>query len=152
MTSMMEVLYELPTGHPHDFLILVHSNSGDEAFKSAGHLPEFLLDPDLGHAYEPNKTAFNRAHDTKDVMWSWLEHPDNKSHLVRFGAAMNGLKNMVSENAILEGLVTLRSIHHIPLSHFKNTEFHRIPLGAPSSRFAGCRCRRRRWIAILYAR
>ena len=110
MTSMMEVLYELPTGHPHDFLILVHSNSSDECFKSAGHLPEVLLDPELGHAYEPNRTAFSRAHNTKDVMWSWYEHPDNRSYLVRFGAAMNGLKNASSANAILEGWVTLRYI------------------------------------------
>ncbi|KAI0278950.1 hypothetical protein BGY98DRAFT_1096446 [Russula aff. rugulosa BPL654] len=77
--------------------------NGDEAFKSASRLTEVLLDPELGHACEPNKTAFNRAHNTKEAMWSWLEHPDNRSHLVRFGAAMNGLKNTSHENAILEG-------------------------------------------------
>ncbi|KAF8498100.1 S-adenosyl-L-methionine-dependent methyltransferase [Russula emetica] len=76
---------------------------GDEGFKSSSHLTEVLLDPELGHAYEPNKAAFNRAHNTKEVMWSWLEHPDNRSHLVRFGAAMNGLKNASPANAILEG-------------------------------------------------
>ena len=106
----MEVLYELLTGFFYDILILVHFNSGDECFKSSSHLPEVLLDPDLGHAYEPNKTAFNRAHNTKEVMWSWHEHPDNRSYLVRFGAAMNGLKNASSANAILEGWVTLRYI------------------------------------------
>ncbi|KAI0278946.1 S-adenosyl-L-methionine-dependent methyltransferase, partial [Russula aff. rugulosa BPL654] len=75
----------------------------DEGFKSASQLIEVLLDPELGHACEPNKTAFNRAHDTKEVIWSWLEHPDNRSYLLRFGAAMNGLKNISPANAILEG-------------------------------------------------
>ncbi|KAF8498128.1 O-methyltransferase, partial [Russula emetica] len=51
----------------------------DECFKSSSHLAEVLLDPELGHAYEPNKTAF---YNTKEVMWSWLEHPDNRSHLL----------------------------------------------------------------------
>ena len=113
----MEVLYELPTGRSHCCLILVHFNSSDESFKSASHLPEVLLDPELGHAYEPNKTAFNRAHNTKEVMWRWYEHPDNRLYLIRFGAAMNGLKNASSENAILEGLVSLCCIYCMPPSH-----------------------------------
>jgi methylase of polypeptide subunit release factors len=36
-------------------------------------------------------------------MWNWLELPDNKLRLARFGAAMNGLKNASPTNAILEG-------------------------------------------------
>ncbi|KAI0278948.1 S-adenosyl-L-methionine-dependent methyltransferase [Russula aff. rugulosa BPL654] len=75
----------------------------DEGFKSSSYLTEVLLDPELGHAYEPNKTAFNRAHNTKEPLWSWLEHPDNRSRLVRLGAGMNGLKNISSANAILGG-------------------------------------------------
>jgi len=101
----------------------VHFNSTDEAFKSSSHLTEALLDPELGHAYEPNKAAFNRAHNTKEVMWSWFEHPDNRSQLVRFGAAMNGMKNASPANTILEGLVTLRCIHCIPPSHLWKIKF-----------------------------
>ena len=119
MTSIVEAKYELLTSseRSHGILILMHFNSCDEGFKSSSHLTEVLLDPELGHAYEPNKTAFNRAHNTKESIWSWFEHPDNRSHLVRLGAAMNGLKNASSANVILEGLVSLCCIHRIPPSH-----------------------------------
>jgi hypothetical protein len=98
-----------PTGRSHSYsiLILLHFNSTDETFKSSSYVTETFLDPELGHAYESNKTAFNRAYRTKEEMWSWIEHPENRSHLVRFGAAMNGMKNAFPENAVLEGQVTL---------------------------------------------
>ncbi|KAH9971123.1 S-adenosyl-L-methionine-dependent methyltransferase [Lactifluus volemus] len=75
----------------------------DEGFKSSAHLPETLLDPDFAHANEANKTAMNKAFGYDGDMWSWFEAPENRSRLVRFGAAMTGLKNMSSPNAILEG-------------------------------------------------
>ncbi|KAF8467041.1 S-adenosyl-L-methionine-dependent methyltransferase [Russula ochroleuca] len=75
----------------------------DMAFKSSSYLTETLLDPELGHACEPNKAAFNRAYNVKEVLWSWFERPENRLHLVRFGAAMNGSKNASPANAILEG-------------------------------------------------
>jgi len=91
-------------------------NSLDEGFKSSSHLTETLLDPELGHAYEANKTAFNKAHNVKEDMWTWLEAPDNRLRLARFGAGMNGVKNMTPPEAILEGSVTLGSFctpsHH----------------------------------------
>ncbi|KAF8471570.1 hypothetical protein DFH94DRAFT_684737 [Russula ochroleuca] len=71
----------------------------DEGFKSSSYLTETLLDLELGHAYESNKTAFNNV---KEDMWSWLELPD-KLRISRFGAAMNDLKNASPDNAILEG-------------------------------------------------
>ena len=119
----MEVEYGLLTGLSSQYSCpdAFHIISTDEPFKSASHLTEVLLDPELGHAYEPNKTAFNRAYNTKEDMWSWFEHPDNRSHLVRFGAAMNGLKNMSPANAILEGLVT---IHWASPSH--SLDYYRI--------------------------
>ena len=73
-------------------------------FKSSSYLTETLLDPELGHAYEPNRTAFNKAHNVEEEMWSWLERPDNRLRLARFGAAMNGLKNATPANVVLEGL------------------------------------------------
>ena len=91
-------------------------NSLDEGFKSSSYLTETLLDPELGHAYEANKTAFNKAHNVKEDMWTWLEAPDNRLRLARFGAGMNGVKNMTPPEAILEGSVTLGSFctpsHH----------------------------------------
>jgi len=75
----------------------------DEGFKSSSYLPETLLDPELGHAFQPNKTAFNKAFNAKEDFWSWIEGPNNRQRLTRFGAAMNGMKNMTSLDAILRG-------------------------------------------------
>ena len=80
----------------------------DEGFKSSSYLTETLLDPELGHANETNKTAFNKALNTEEDFWSWLEGPDNRLRLARFGAAMNGLGNMTPAESILEGSVTSR--------------------------------------------
>jgi len=81
---------------------LTYFCSLDEGFKSSSYLTEALLDPELGHSSEANKAAFNKAHNTKEDMWSWLERPDNGLRLTRFGAAMNGLRNMASTDAILK--------------------------------------------------
>ncbi|KAI0265261.1 S-adenosyl-L-methionine-dependent methyltransferase [Russula aff. rugulosa BPL654] len=75
----------------------------DEGFKTSSYLTETLLDPEFGHAYESNKTAFNKAFNVKEDVWTWFEAPENKLRLTRFGAAMNGLKNMTPVGAILEG-------------------------------------------------
>ena len=55
----------------------MHIHSLDEAFKSSSYLTETLLDSELGHSYEANKTAFNKSHNVKDDLWNWLEAPDN---------------------------------------------------------------------------
>jgi hypothetical protein len=75
----------------------------DEGFKTSSYLTETLLDPEFGHAYESNKTAFNKAYNVKGDLWTWYEAPGNKLRLTRFGAAMNGVKNMAPVEAILEG-------------------------------------------------
>jgi hypothetical protein len=65
----------------------------DEGFKGSSYLTETVLDPELGHAYELSKTAFNKAHNFDGEMWTWFEAPENRLRLTRFGAAMNGVKN-----------------------------------------------------------
>ncbi|KAH9012303.1 S-adenosyl-L-methionine-dependent methyltransferase [Lactarius hengduanensis] len=75
----------------------------DEAFKSSSYLTETLLDPELGHATEPTKTALNKAFGFEGDMWSWFEHPNNRLRLARFGSAMSNVTNMTPEGAILEG-------------------------------------------------
>ena len=79
----------------------------DEGFKTSSYLTETLLDPEFGHSYESNKTAFNRAHNVKEDLWTWYETP-GRLRLTRFGAAMNGVKNMAPVEAILEGSFRLR--------------------------------------------
>ena len=96
------------------------SHSLDEGFKSSAYLPETLLDPDFGHASEANKAALNKAYNFEGDIWSWFETPENRLRLARFGAAMSGLRNISSADAILEGSVTLRSFAGHPLT--RNTE------------------------------
>lgn len=90
--------------------VLIRSISLDEGFKSSSYLTETLLDPEFGHANEPNKAAVNKALNFKEEFWSWLERPDNRLRLIRFGTAMNGRKIMSSANSntILQGPVILR--------------------------------------------
>src|SRR5260221_3197528 len=88
--------------------ILMRFCSLDEGFKSSSYLTETLLDPELAHASETNKAAFNKAFNIGEDYWSWLEGPDNRLRLARFSAAMTGLGNMVPPEHILEGSVTLR--------------------------------------------
>jgi hypothetical protein len=63
------------------------------------------------------KAAFNKAYNVEEDIWRWFERPENRLHLVRFGAAMNGSKNASPANAILEGWVTLCWKRCIPRSH-----------------------------------
>jgi len=75
----------------------------DEGFKGSSHLTETILDPEFGHSYEVNTTAFNRAHNVNESLWTWFEARDNGLRLARFGAGMKGVMNMIPPEAILEG-------------------------------------------------
>jgi AraC-like DNA-binding protein len=75
----------------------------DVGFKSSSYLTETLLDTGFGHAYEGNKTAFNKAYNVEEDSWSWFERPENRLHIIRFGSAMNGLKNASPADAVLKG-------------------------------------------------
>ncbi|KAH8978096.1 O-methyltransferase [Lactarius hatsudake] len=73
------------------------------SFKSSSYLTETLLDPEIGHATEPTKTALNKAFGFEGDMWSWFERPNNRLRLARFGSAMSNVTNMAPEDAILKG-------------------------------------------------
>jgi len=75
----------------------------DEGFKSSSYLPEALLDPELGHAYETNKTSLNKAFNIEGDYWSWLESPGNRLRSIRFGAALKSMKYITSPDNILKG-------------------------------------------------
>jgi hypothetical protein len=94
----------------------------DEGFKSSSYLTETLLDPEFGQAYESNKTAFNKAHNVKEDIWSWYEAPGNRLRLARFGAAMNGVKNLNPPEAILEGSFRLRDLLNTTISRLKHRQ------------------------------
>jgi hypothetical protein len=126
ITSIIGHLYDILIGLPYGIYILICFYRLDEGFKSCSYIPETLLDPEFGHAYESNKAAFNKAHNAKESMWTWFERPENRLRLAQVGAGMNGLKNITPAKSILEGSVTLPYIYctpMIPISHF----CYRIP-------------------------
>ncbi|EKM58628.1 uncharacterized protein PHACADRAFT_253095 [Phanerochaete carnosa HHB-10118-sp] len=75
----------------------------DEAMKSGGYLQEALFDQKFARSQEPNETALNIAFDTKLPVWEWYEQKGNEHRRQRFGIAMEGTKQAVPPNAILEG-------------------------------------------------
>ena len=124
----------------------MYSHSLDEGFKSSSYLTETLLDPELGHAHQPNKTALNKAFNTKEDPWVWIEAPHNRYRLARFGAGMNGFKNMSPSENTLEGTAMLVSFCTIEeLSG-------RVRLGTAPRRLADRRRWRRRRLTVLSAR
>ena len=152
MASILEHGYELPTGFSKTIHILVVFNSLDSLFKSSSYLTETLLDPELGHANEPNRTALNKALNIEGDFWNFLESPDNRIRLARFGAAMNGLRNMSSADSILEG-----SLSDVPrgfLGDHLTLDYrdYRVRLGQPPRGLAGRRCWRWGWLAVVGAR
>jgi hypothetical protein len=104
---------------------LMRFYSLDEGFKSSSYLTETLLDPQLGHAFESNKTAFNKAYNVEKELWTWYEAPENRLRLARFGAGMSGVKNVSSPDAILTGSILLRnfctSLSHLETSDWQGT-------------------------------
>jgi hypothetical protein len=102
----------------------------DEGFKSSSYLTETLLDPQLGHAFESNKTAFNKAYNVKEELWTWYEAPENRLRLARFGAGMSSVKNVASPDAILTGSILLRDFC-TSLSHLERRT-GRVRLGRAS--------------------
>lgn len=149
MASIIEHGYELLTGFSKTVHILMGFNSLDSVLKGSSYLTETLLDPELGHANEPNRTALNKA---LNIEGDFLESPDNRIRLARFGAAMNGLRNMSSADSILEGsppeIPRGFSGHHLTSDYLTC----RIRLGQPPRGLSGCRCWRRGWLAVVGAR
>ena len=83
-------------------------------FKRSSYLTETHLDPEFWHATEPTKMALNKAVDIEGDMWSWLEDPDNRLRLARFGTAMTGVKIITSSD--FSTVCHLYSIdHHLAL-------------------------------------
>jgi hypothetical protein len=127
----------------------MHFCSLDEGFKASSYLTETILDPELGHASAVNKTAFNKAHNVDEDFWTWIERPDQRLRLARFGAGMNGVGNMAPKDAILEGPVTLRSLADHDL--ISRNQTGRVRLGKASRRLADRRCWRWRGLAVVDA-
>lgn len=61
------------------------------------------MDKKIGASFEPNETAFNKAHNTSLPLFPWFELPENARRLNRFTIGMQGTQNMASPSVILEG-------------------------------------------------
>jgi hypothetical protein len=61
ISSFLGHVYELLTVLSYSIQILMPFYRLDEGFKGSSYLTETLLDPELGHSFEPNKTPFNSA-------------------------------------------------------------------------------------------
>ncbi|KAI9443140.1 O-methyltransferase [Lactarius indigo] len=86
ITSYIELVYEFHVG-----AILIWALTID------------TFDLEFGHATEPTKKALNKALSIEGDMWNWFEGPDNGLRLARFGASMTGLRNMIPQDALLDG-------------------------------------------------
>jgi hypothetical protein len=149
MASLIEHAYGLSTGSSTLFKFLMCFCSLDEGFKSSSYLTETLLDPEFGHASEANKSAFSKAFNVEVGLWSWLERPDNRLRLARFGAAMNGLKNVTPRDTIIGGSVMLQSFVNRHLT--SKYQIGRVRLGKAPRGLTGCRRWRWRGRAVVDA-
>ncbi|KAI0314821.1 S-adenosyl-L-methionine-dependent methyltransferase [Amylostereum chailletii] len=76
----------------------------DESMKTLSYLSEAVLDPVSGHSNNLYDLALHRAFNTKDFLFGWLELPENKYRLSRFGYTMDATARMTVSNAIVDGL------------------------------------------------
>ncbi|EJD51549.1 O-methyltransferase [Auricularia subglabra TFB-10046 SS5] len=81
-------------------LVLIHA---DEHMKGGAYLTDTLTDPETAYSDDPTKTAINVALKTNLNYWAWLEQPDQRFRLLRFGMAMHGARTMWGDNFLLQG-------------------------------------------------
>lgn len=67
--------------------------------KASAYLPDALVDSDMAHSGEANRTAFNLAMQTDLSYFSWLERPENAYQRKRFGRAMTSMPDAVEGTA-----------------------------------------------------
>ena len=110
--------------------------------KAASYLSETLLSPETAKSGEPNHAALNKAFKTDLSMFPWFELPENKYRLNRFGIAMEGVQNMASPGAILDGeFISLR-----PVIKPTSRTYLRLRMEGPWGGICGRRCRRWCWL------
>ena len=76
------------------------------------------MSPNYGSSGDPSQAPFAVAHKTDLPMWAWFELPDNAYRLKRFSVAMEGVQNMGSPGAILEGKVSCSGVNSAMLGRF----------------------------------
>lgn len=77
---------------------ILHMISTDESAIASTHLCEALSDQSAS-----GRTSFARAFNTDKSFWEFLELPDQRHRLARFGTAMEGVGRMEPPGAVLRG-------------------------------------------------
>lgn len=83
-------------------MVAMLMGAADQHFKASAYLTETLTDPETAYSDDLDKAAVNVAFDTKLDYWSWLELPEQRMRLTRFGMAMSN-RQMWDVTSILQG-------------------------------------------------
>ncbi|KZV76743.1 O-methyltransferase [Peniophora sp. CONT] len=75
----------------------------DECMKSAAYMTEAIFNQSFAKTGEPNETALNIAFKTDLSGFVWLETPDNKHRLSRFGITMDAQRSIIPPEATING-------------------------------------------------
>lgn len=67
-------------------------------------IPGILTSPNTKHSDEPSDTALNVLNKGNSVYWEWIEAPEQKYRLHRFGIGMQGYKVMQPPSSALVGM------------------------------------------------
>ncbi|KLO19077.1 S-adenosyl-L-methionine-dependent methyltransferase [Schizopora paradoxa] len=80
--------------NPQSTLAATAAHYGDEGLKGAASLFEVMTDPTLAFSGDPKDTGFSKAFNTQKSYWEFMEQPDQKARLYRFGVTMEGLQKL----------------------------------------------------------
>ncbi|CCM00235.1 uncharacterized protein FIBRA_02264 [Fibroporia radiculosa] len=77
----------------------------DETMHNSVCIADILKDPETTNSFSPFDAPFSRAWPgTRNIkMYDWLNLPENRPRLKRFGMGMNGMNSMTPSDAILRG-------------------------------------------------
>ena len=79
-------------------------------------LTEALTQPSSRDSFTPLAAPFSRAWPGVEelTMFDWMNKPENKFRLMRFGNAMKGISGMTPDDAILRGLLAFFTLSGTP--------------------------------------
>ena len=74
-------------------------NSNSDVYTASDRLPTTLLDPQKGHSYKVDETAFQDALGTTKTRWEWLEEKISPDDILNRGVGYPGVPVAGKDNA-----------------------------------------------------
>jgi len=74
----------------------------DEVLRGAALLSDVLLDPKTAFSFDPAVTSTMKAVGYEGQYWNWVEQPEQKKRLHRFGEAMKNLDTIFPKEMIVD--------------------------------------------------